>query len=59
VQWRIIKGIFSVIQATNYCFLPEDQALLKRLEWIDAHRRVERYLTSEDTFEPWHSMTPE
>ncbi|XP_019756358.2 cilia- and flagella-associated protein 43 [Dendroctonus ponderosae] len=59
VQWHNIVGIFSAVKATNYCLLPENLARSQRLNWIEEQRKVEQYLSSQDTFEPWQTLTKE
>ncbi|XP_050303153.1 cilia- and flagella-associated protein 43 [Anthonomus grandis grandis] len=59
VQWQTIMGIFSVQKATNYCLLPENPEQEFTLRWIEEQRRIEQFLSSQDTFEPWMPMSKE
>ncbi|XP_076260442.1 cilia- and flagella-associated protein 43 [Rhynchophorus ferrugineus] len=59
VQWENILGIFSAVKATNYCLLPENYEKLSRLSWIEEQRKVEQFLSSQDTFEPWVWLSKE
>ncbi|KAL1501408.1 hypothetical protein ABEB36_006732 [Hypothenemus hampei] len=59
VKWENIIGIFSAVKATNYCLLPDTELDIQRLQWIEEQRKVEQYLSSQDTFEPWQTMSPE
>ncbi|XP_066139211.1 cilia- and flagella-associated protein 43 isoform X2 [Euwallacea fornicatus] len=57
VQWQNILGIHSAVKATNYSLLPENHSQIKRFRWIEEQRKIERYLSSQDNFEPWLAMT--
>ncbi|XP_030768231.1 cilia- and flagella-associated protein 43 [Sitophilus oryzae] len=57
IQWGNILGIFSEVKATNYCLLPESQNQLDKLSWVEEQRKVEQFMSSQDTFEPWVWMT--
>ncbi|CAH1176208.1 unnamed protein product [Phaedon cochleariae] len=53
VPGRIIRGIFQNSMATNYTLLPPNQAELMRLAWVEEQRKLEQFLSMNDTFEPW------
>ncbi|XP_060535582.1 cilia- and flagella-associated protein 43 [Cylas formicarius] len=59
VIWQQIHGFFSATKATKYCLLPEDEKKLKRLAWAEEQRKVEQFLTSQDSFEPWVMVSRE
>ncbi|KAG5881166.1 hypothetical protein JTB14_024580 [Gonioctena quinquepunctata] len=58
VSGRIIRGIFHDVMATNYTMLPVDPAKVMRLAWVEEQRRVEMFLSANDSFRPWLPIKP-